>query len=505
MSAVTRLGVRFYGLLFLLVVFGILAFGIVVANRAGTKYSEQVDRIISHSVEELERAHQESAVQGADLMDRALTSLSDNLGDDIEDTPFTVFEGNEDALAAYLKQRLEDARSRNANNSREISATFRDRRAAELEALKADLDARRVEETSQLSRSAFLDMLLWGGAFLIGISAVVGVIFLGLVLKPLRAATEGIDRMKEGDRTARLDEVGSEEFIRLSQSFNAMASRIEAHEMDLQETVDRKTQALSQSLAQQHATNDELQGALQELEEAQAGLVESAKMAAIGTLARGMAHEFNNILGGIHGCASELLDDACEDDDARPVLDVIVRTAARASVITENLLQFSRGGERSLETCDVTEVVRAAVALVEPDAARLGVSITQVDTNPVRLISDPSGLQQVFLNLLINGVWASSRGGSIRISFAPHEGGVHVTIEDDGCGMNAELRKRVFEPFFTTREQESEGRPAGTGLGLAVSAGIIKGLGGRITAASEGQSKGSTFQVWVPNGDQNCE
>lgn len=213
-------------------------------------------------------------------------------------------------------------------------------------------------------------------------------------------------------------------------------------------------------------------------------------------MARGMAHEFNNILGGIHGCSQDLLEDE-RDDDTREVLEVIVRTARRASVITDNLLRFSRGGQHDLSWVPLDRIVRDAVELVQAEADERGVTIDVTADGGEPVLTDPRGLQQVALNLIINAVQASASGGRVTVAATSGESGAVIVVSDDGVGIEAGVLPHVFDPFFTTKEAASSGR-GGTGIGLSVSHGIVRALGGTIDVRSEGVGRGAAFTITLP-------
>ena len=489
------LGARFFASLVVLFVAGLLAYGFFVARRAREELRQDSDQLFAQTRTEFGRHLEELDETRSDLLARAVKRLSENVANDLGDVPFDVFEGREDLLVAYLEERLENARKRGADNAEVIAEVLRERTAAKWRERLRELEEENRVKSRALGRQLFRDLIVWGGIFLLGLSACVGLVFYFTVLEPLRRATEAIEEFRAGDRSRRIESDGAEEIMRLGRSFNSMADVIERSQRELESRVEEKTSELRQALDDQRQANTALENTMQDLERTQGRLVESAKMAAIGTLAGGMAHEFNNILGGIRGCAEDLMEDTA-DAESRDVLGVIVRTSKRASVITENLLRFSRREERSMQAGDIAEVVREAVALVEPEASRAGV-VVRIETDaPSPAVTDLRGLQQVFLNLLVNAVHASFDAGEVRVATTTIGENYVVEVADDGVGIAADVLPRLFEPFFTTKSA-STARP-GTGLGLSVSEGIVAGLGGTLTAASDGSGKGATFRVVIP-------
>ena len=486
---------RFYLVLLLVFVAGSLAWGLLAAREAGERLAERSDDFIESGAERIDDVLTATADQQAELMERAVAETAGNLGREFADLPFDLFRDREDLLLEYLRERLDGERERQKQNAAVIAEIFRERAHERAESDFADLMAEQEERVDLLARDLSRELLAWGGFFLVGLAGLLGLVFHGTVVKPLRTATEVIESMRSGDMSRRLPPGESEEIGRLTTSFNAMADVIETQHRELEDRVAEKTAALSSALDEQRETNERLRQALADLESAQQQLVESAKMAALGTMARGMAHEFNNILGGISGCAADLSDDIV-DPDSRRVLDVIQRTSKRALVITENLLSFSRGSTHGKQMVDFRALLDEAVALVEPEAAHRGVAIELDDAESLRVLTDGRGLQQVLLNLLINAVQACATGGHVRAALVPEGDHAVFEIEDDGRGIAAEHRERIFEPFFTTKETAAGS--GGTGLGLSVAQGIVTRMGGKLEARSEGEGKGATFRVVVP-------
>lgn len=244
---------------------------------------------------------------------------------------------------------------------------------------------------------------------------------------------------------------------------------------------------------------------IHELREKQEQLVQSRKMAAIGTLTSGIAHELNNPLNNI-GITSEALLQGLEDytdDQKRKMLQDIFIEVERASGTVRNLLDFTRVERTKLDAIDVRELVLSSLNLVKNELSISGVEVeTAFQEGLPQVRGNLRNLQQVFLNLFVNGIQAMPDGGELRIGAREEEGPyVIVDVADTGCGIPAENLTKIFDPFFTTKE---EGK--GTGLGLSVSYGIIRKMDGRITVDSE-LGKGTTFHLHLakflgPGGEQ---
>jgi two-component system, cell cycle sensor histidine kinase and response regulator CckA len=234
-------------------------------------------------------------------------------------------------------------------------------------------------------------------------------------------------------------------------------------------------------------------------------LQQMQKIEAIGRLAGGVAHDFNNILMAISSYA-ELLDKKLTDDTTRRYAGEIVKATERGSSLTEGLLTFSRKQVVSPKVLDLNALISEQIKMLRrliPENIEL--QFIAGDTGRVK--ADPSQFQQVLMNLVINARDAMPTGGRLVIETddaeldvpgyslagqAQADKYVMVSVSDNGCGMNAEIKSQIFEPFFTTKEQGK-----GTGLGLAIVFGIVKQSGGQIFVHSE-PAMGSTFKVYFP-------
>lgn len=223
-------------------------------------------------------------------------------------------------------------------------------------------------------------------------------------------------------------------------------------------------------------------------------LRQSEKLAAVGELVAGVAHEINNPLAGISAFSQLLLDETLPDGQ-RESVRIIKQEADRATAIIRDLLTFARKSGPDRTPVDLNEVVRLATRLRAFNLRSTEVTL-ECDLDPAipLVLGDAPRLQQVVLNLIVNAEHAM-RGSSLRrltIRTAAHGREVVLAISDTGTGMSEETRQRVFEPFFTTK---SPGE--GTGLGLSVSYGIIHGHGGSIVVETEAGT-GTTFMVALP-------
>jgi len=234
--------------------------------------------------------------------------------------------------------------------------------------------------------------------------------------------------------------------------------------------------------------------------ESQNRLMMSEKQASVGRLAAGVAHEINNPLTGVLTYTHMLLRRKDLPDDIRADLQTIAEATDRVRKIVKGLLDFSRQTKLDREQIDVNRLVASTTSIMENQALVRGVSIEFVpDENLPMVNMDRNQFQSVLMNMLLNALDATEAGDKITVSTrnkeSPNEAGqqgIEITIADTGCGIAQEHLGKLFDPFFTTKEVGH-----GTGLGLAVSLGIVQRHGGTIKVNSQ-PGKGSAFTIWVP-------
>jgi two-component system NtrC family sensor kinase len=227
-------------------------------------------------------------------------------------------------------------------------------------------------------------------------------------------------------------------------------------------------------------------------------LEHSQKLSSIGRLAAGVAHEINNPLAIISQKAGLLKDliEGVPDFEKKTkfieLTDAILKSTDRCSTVTHRLLGFARRMDIEYEDLGLNDVLQEVISFLEKEAIHRNIKIElQLDENLPRVSSDRGQLQQVFLNILSNAFAALADNGNIVIrTWNEDNNKVGVSIQDDGCGMSEKDLENIFEPFFTTK------KGYGTGLGLPITYGIIKKMGGSIKVESK-QGKGSTFTIYL--------
>jgi signal transduction histidine kinase len=220
----------------------------------------------------------------------------------------------------------------------------------------------------------------------------------------------------------------------------------------------------------------------------------SERLATVGRLAAGVAHEINNPMASILACAQGLLKrNETEPDGTREYLKIITSSAQRCKMATQKLLDYSATSDLRRETVSIASIVNEVVDLLQFEASTKKVSLNVVSAGSLPLIlGSRDSLLQVFMNLVVNGIQAIDKGGEVDIRLGIDDSSVIVEVNDNGCGMTQEVRSRAFDPFYTTKPVGM-----GTGLGLSVSQGIVKQHNGKIEIV-ESRGERTCVRVLLP-------
>ncbi len=256
-------------------------------------------------------------------------------------------------------------------------------------------------------------------------------------------------------------------------------------------------QKLQETVRQLRTIEIELNARMEAQLFAESRLIQAAKLAAVGEMAAGIAHELNNPLTTVTGFSELVLEDMPQDFIYRAELEMVSHEAHRASDVVRRLLDFSRQGERTRTRADLNEVVNDVIALTRHLIQNNNVnSHLKLEENLVWVSIDRNQMRQVLLNLIHNALQAMPNGGDLTVSTSAasrdDRNWVIMSVQDSGVGISRADQIRVFEPFFTTK-----GDRGGTGLGLSITYGIVTDHGGTIDIVSE-PDHGSTFTVWLP-------
>ena len=319
-------------------------------------------------------------------------------------------------------------------------------------------------DLNRRSTLVFLAITLTGAVLTVGLSYGLAQ-WLSVPLRNLVAASQ---RLAHGDLKARVPTPPVTEIAELAESFNAMGDALRARDEKLREFTRRK-------------------------------IMESERLAVIGQLAAGVAHELNNPLQGIVTYSHLLREKKAEGNGGGNGTDgwveKIATQADRCTTIVRGLLDFARPRTPVMKPTAINTLVEGCIALVEDQALFHNIAVVRHLTPDVpEVVIDPSLIQQVFMNLIINAAEAMPDGGRLEVSTRsdPGDGMVEVEFADSGHGIRQEDLERIFDPFFTTKAVGH-----GTGLGLAISFGIVKEHHGTISVESE-VGRGTTFAVRLP-------
>lgn len=293
------------------------------------------------------------------------------------------------------------------------------------------------------------------------------------IFHPIRALHRSVVKLAARQFDSRVRLESGDEMQELGESFNDMADKLQAVYRDLNRQVEDRSRQL----------------------------IRSERLASVGFLAAGVAHEINNPLASIAFCAEalqsrlegELAQDSPQAEVAANYLKMIEEEAFRCKAITEKLLNFSRAGAPERSETDVVSLIREVLAMIETLGRARGKNIVFEPDDVVYCTTNPQELKQVLLNLVVNALESVDDGGTVTLSAKSERGKVEIRVADDGCGMTPEVLENLFEPFFT-RSRTGKG----TGLGLSISHLIVSQHGGSLEAESDGPGRGSTFVVKLP-------
>ena len=329
------------------------------------------------------------------------------------------------------------------------------------------LNSRRQYETGRI--------IVWMAALaVLAMLIALAVLFNRWVLYPVRLLQRGVRRVARGSFDYSIELNTGDEMQALAEAFNDMTARLRVTYADLERQVRERSRQL----------------------------VRSERLAGVGFLAAGVAHEINNPLASIAFC-SEALENrlapllaAGDVADAKVVqnyLRMVQEEAFRCKSITEKLLDFSRCGEIKRERTDLAGLIQGVVEMIRHMGKYRHKKIVFLPREAVLAHVDAQEIKQVVLNLVVNALDSMAENGTLKIELRHAEGMAEMVFNDDGCGMSAEILENIFEPFFTRRRVGK-----GTGLGLSITHRIVSQHAGEIHAASPGEGQGATFSVRLP-------
>jgi len=341
-----------------------------------------------------------------------------------------------------------------------------------------------LDTIDQKLRNSTLGIVGFSFGFVVMASLLIGLLVRNLVYLPLRDLESGAQRLATGNLDLPIPVRSSDEFGKLASSFNTMTDALRGSRAELRDwarTLEQKVETRTQ-----------------ELHRAQAETMRGEKLASVGLLASGVAHELNNPLTGIltfsHLLRKKMPDKSLDAED----MDLVIRETKRCAAIIKRLLDFAREKLPEKTFADLNRIIEETIRIVERPATLRNIEITaDLDRTLPPLWIDADQIKQVIMNMLVNAQHAVEEKGGITISTrrVPEETGepmVEISIADTGCGIPEQSLQRIFDPFFTSKNVGK-----GTGLGLSVSHGIVTAHGGRIEVESKAAA-GSTFRIFLP-------
>ena len=342
------------------------------------------------------------------------------------------------------------------------------------------------DKSQEVSRRAATLILVTVSLVLV-LAAMAAYLLSRRLLRHVGALLTGTQHIMQGDLGYRVTVTERDEIGQLAQSFNAMAQEIQEHREHLTRIVDAKTA---------------------ELKQAQDSLVQSEKLASIGLLASGVAHELNNPLTSILMNVRLLMEDPGDQPALQAELQRIGEDTIRCKRIIDDLRDFSRRHELDIVPTDLNRLVRDALRSISRRLEPHGITVSRDFFGPIPLVPcDPARMEQVLANVFVNALQAMPQGGGLTVRTGLRAGFAEISVEDTGPGVPDEIRSKIFDPFFTTK-------PHGTGLGLSIVYRIMEAHGGRVDVenttqddphASSPRVAGARVLILLPLGTKSTD
>ncbi len=316
-------------------------------------------------------------------------------------------------------------------------------------------------------------------AMLIVISICLALLIQKLINQPVNNLLDHSKKLAHGEMNSRISDISSDELGDLAYAFNNMAQDIERSQEELKDWGTNLESRVEERTC--------------EIKQMQNKLMQSDKLASMGELVAGIAHEINNPLAGILLFSSIVFKDPQLNKSSKENLLTIIAETHRCSKIVRNLLEFSRESIPDKRSASTNKIINQTLAIISNLDFYQDIRIIKKFTEHLPEIDVDFGqIEQVFMNIMINAGHAMPDGGILTIRTKSIENNVVIELEDTGFGIDTKILDKIFDPFFTTK-----GRKKGTGLGLSISYGIIKNHDGRIEVQSV-LGEGTTFTIYIP-------
>ncbi len=308
-----------------------------------------------------------------------------------------------------------------------------------------------LQQVNQTLAGITRRFLLFTLALILGLGAIIILITRWNITQPLQKLVGAARQLGAGDLRLRIEPSGVPDLDQLIEELNRMAVGLE----------------------EQHLSREEFYRQKLELER---GLRHAEKLASVGQLTSGMAHEIGTPLNVISGRAEQLLSRMAKDNPDRKGLESIIGQSEQIAELINRLLAFSRQDIKCWETIDLADLLHESLSLCTMRFSRREKNIDlQLELNVSQMTADTNAMRQLFVNLMLNSIQAISTQGQIKVSSSLTEGRINIVFEDNGPGIPAKLHEKVFDPFFTSKDVGE-----GTGLGLYIVANIVEEHGGHI-------------------------
>lgn len=380
----------------------------------------------------------------------------ENFGD-TADLCYTLISKWKNILAVYDKGYKEKAIAQVDENIMPFLLKMKSK-INEIYVSKSDAFKQAEERSVSLERA---NLLISVGFSMLAVilAAVLSIILFRAISQPLAKLKEGADKIGSGNFNYEINLSGPSELTALAESFNIMAKNLKKSETQI---------------------------------------IQMDRMASLGQLAGGIAHELNNPLTGVLGQSQIMLEKLSPTDPLRETLEKITKAAERCRKITKGLLDFARQKDYHFELIDVTKILDATMEICSSDIIASKISVIKnYGRNVPKINVSVPHIQQVFLNIITNAIQTMHQGGTLTVTTQRDSTAagafISVAFKDTGDGISKENLEKMFTPFFTTKDPGK-----GTGLGLAISYRIVQRHNGKILASSPGEKKGATFTVRLP-------
>lgn len=308
--------------------------------------------------------------------------------------------------------------------------------------------------------------------------------------KPVKKILTGTHRISAGDLEHVIDVPGNDEIAHLAQSFNSMSSSLKKAHNDLENWAKKLEKRVAEKT--------------EELKDANMQVVRTEKLASLGRMAAGVAHELNSPLTGILTFAHLLYKKAPEGSPERTDLEVVISETNRCAKIISDLLNFARETKPDKKSVNINDIIEQTISIIEHQSSFHNINIVRhLDKKLPAVIADAAQIKQIFINIILNAGEVMAQGGTLTVTTSTrhdkkpslshsYQDYIEITLSDTGAGIPPENMGKIFDPFFTTKDPGQ-----GTGLGLPISIKLAENHGGTIEVKSE-RGQGTTFTVILP-------